>query len=52
VLLGIEPVEQRRAGAPIWRKPVGEGAKRVTTESDILGKAYALEAVVYSRNGT
>jgi hypothetical protein len=35
----------------MWRKPVGEGAKRVITESVILGRAYALEAVVYIRTG-
>jgi hypothetical protein len=28
--LGVEPVEQRRARAADMRKPVGEGARRVT----------------------
>jgi len=28
----IEPIEERSAGAPIWRKPVGEGAKRTMTD--------------------
>jgi hypothetical protein len=42
---------------PIWRKPVGDGAKRVTTESVITGagrakreSGHARGAVVYSRN--
>jgi hypothetical protein len=39
---------------PIWRKPVGEGAKRVTTGSVITTagqgqKGHAQGAVVYSR---
>src|ERR1700681_1515392 len=28
---------------PIWRKPVGEGAKRVTTESVIIGAGHMHE---------
>jgi hypothetical protein len=36
---------------PIWRKPVGEGAKRVTTELVIIGRDRCDLAVVYSRNG-
>jgi hypothetical protein len=44
----------------MWRKPVGEGAKRVTTESVIYrsgsgkegNRRHAQGAVVYSRNRT
>jgi hypothetical protein len=40
---------------PIWRKPVGEGAKRVTTGEVMRAagcgqKGHAKGAVVYSRN--
>jgi hypothetical protein len=35
---------------PMWRKPVGEGAKRVTMESVIRRGRMRKEAVVYSRN--
>jgi hypothetical protein len=37
---------------PIWRKPVGEGAKRVTMESVIERGRPVKVAVVYSRIGT
>jgi len=36
---------------PIWRKPVGEGAKRVTMESVIQWGKVVKVAVVYSRIG-
>jgi hypothetical protein len=31
MVAGVEPVEQAVRAPPIWRNPVGEGAKRVTT---------------------
>jgi hypothetical protein len=42
---------------PMWRNPVGEGAKRVTTESVITKagreqRGHAAGAVVYSRIAT
>jgi hypothetical protein len=42
---------------PMWRKPVGEGAKRVTMASVMRGaghgqRGHADGAVVYSRCGT
>jgi hypothetical protein len=42
---------------PMWRKPVGEGANRVRTESVMAGAGrgqgeHVQGAVVYSRNDT